>query len=270
MTMPRDALHLGGVEHRELYNAYGYYFHMATAEGLLKHRDGKLRVSVPMVLTLGSGMTFSGADVGGFFGNPKPELLVRWYQLVNWSTHENVVAALSSEFPCQEAEDCNHQDNKKGLECLLQAWFLAQLDAIASNAETEVNTLILGSESLLHFQKPLEPITAKDTEETPTKPTVVAGESNSMEVGCIRRHVGKDAEGMGGKKLRRYRRYDFANSTLGSLFFDLENAEKGADGHGWASKAMGEPMGRMKALIVSEYCNDHHVTTSVDFLLVLE
>ncbi|TYI04949.1 hypothetical protein ES332_A10G054500v1 [Gossypium tomentosum] len=72
--------------------------------------------------------------------------------VVNWSTHENVVAALSSEFPCQEAEDCNHQDNKKGLECLLQAWFLAQLDAIASNAGTEVNTLILGSESLLHFQ----------------------------------------------------------------------------------------------------------------------
>ncbi|KAA3479125.1 peroxisome biogenesis protein 1 isoform X1 [Gossypium australe] len=72
--------------------------------------------------------------------------------VVNWSTHENVVAALSSEFPCQEAENCNHQDNKKGLECLLQAWFLAQLDAIASNAGTEVHTLILGSESLLHFQ----------------------------------------------------------------------------------------------------------------------
>ncbi|KHG17193.1 Peroxisome biogenesis 1 -like protein [Gossypium arboreum] len=71
--------------------------------------------------------------------------------VVNWSTHENVVVALSSEFPCQEVEDFNHQDNKKGLECLLQAWFLAQLDAIASNAGTEVNTLILGSESLLHF-----------------------------------------------------------------------------------------------------------------------
>ncbi|KAH1108030.1 hypothetical protein J1N35_011798 [Gossypium stocksii] len=28
--------------------------------------------------------------------------------VVNWSTHENVVAALSSEFPCQETEDCNH------------------------------------------------------------------------------------------------------------------------------------------------------------------
>lgn len=113
VTMPRDALHYGGVEHRELHNAYGYYFHMATSEGLLKRGEGKdrpfvlsralfagsqrygaiwtgdnsadwdhLRVSVPMVLTLGlTGMSFSGADVGGFFGNPDPELLVRWYQL---------------------------------------------------------------------------------------------------------------------------------------------------------------------------------------------
>lgn len=23
----------------------------------------------------------TGADIGGFFGNPEPELLVRWYQL---------------------------------------------------------------------------------------------------------------------------------------------------------------------------------------------
>ncbi|GLT53611.1 hypothetical protein SLA2020_268710 [Shorea laevis] len=111
--MPRDALHYGGIEHRELHNAYGYYFHMATADGLLKRGDGKdrpfvlsraifagsqkygaiwtgdnsaewdhLRVSVPMILTLGlTGISFSGADVGGFFGNPEPELLVRWYQL---------------------------------------------------------------------------------------------------------------------------------------------------------------------------------------------
>ena len=26
-------------------------------------------------------MYFAGADVGGFFGNPEPDLLVRWYQL---------------------------------------------------------------------------------------------------------------------------------------------------------------------------------------------
>ncbi|XP_010270270.1 PREDICTED: probable glucan 1,3-alpha-glucosidase [Nelumbo nucifera] len=113
VTMPRDAVHYGGVEHRELHNAYGYYFHMASADGLLKRGDGKdrpfvlsraffpgsqrygaiwtgdnsadwdhLRVSVPMILTLGlTGISFSGADVGGFFGNLEPELLVRWYQL---------------------------------------------------------------------------------------------------------------------------------------------------------------------------------------------
>ncbi|KAK6128400.1 hypothetical protein DH2020_037876 [Rehmannia glutinosa] len=113
VTMPRDALHYGDVEHRELHNAYGYYFHMATADGLVKRGDGKdrpfvlsraffpgsqrygavwtgdnsaewdhLRVSVPMILTLGlTGISFSGADVGGFFGNPDTELLVRWYQL---------------------------------------------------------------------------------------------------------------------------------------------------------------------------------------------
>ncbi|KAM7443658.1 hypothetical protein ABFA07_007550 [Porites harrisoni] len=34
-----------------------------------------------MVLTLNLvGLPFSGADVGGFFNNPDPELLVRWYQ----------------------------------------------------------------------------------------------------------------------------------------------------------------------------------------------
>ncbi|KAI9114330.1 hypothetical protein K1719_014558 [Acacia pycnantha] len=113
VTMPRDCKHYGGVEHRELHNVYGYYFHMATADGLVKRGEGKdrpfvlsraffagtqrygavwtgdnsadwdqLRVSVPMILTLGlTGLPFSGADVGGFFGNPETELLVRWYQV---------------------------------------------------------------------------------------------------------------------------------------------------------------------------------------------
>ena len=90
--MPRDALHNGDVVHRELHNAYGYYFHMATSDGLLKRGEGKdrpfvlsraffagsqrygavwtgdntadwdhLKSSIPMVLTLGlTGMTFSG------------------------------------------------------------------------------------------------------------------------------------------------------------------------------------------------------------------
>ena len=41
-----------------------------------------LRASLPMLLSLGvAGISFAGADVGGFFGNPEPELLVRWYQV---------------------------------------------------------------------------------------------------------------------------------------------------------------------------------------------
>jgi alpha 1,3-glucosidase len=118
ITMHKDLIHHGGVEHRDVHNAYGYYYHMATAEGLKRRGfkeqgpDGDrpfvlsraffagtqrigaiwtgdngadwdhLEVSVPMLLTIGvTGLPFSGADVGGFFGNPDAELMTRWYQL---------------------------------------------------------------------------------------------------------------------------------------------------------------------------------------------
>ena len=35
-TMPIDALHFLYVEHRDVHNAYGYFFHMGYADGLLK------------------------------------------------------------------------------------------------------------------------------------------------------------------------------------------------------------------------------------------
>ena len=111
ITMQKDLIHHGDVEHREVHNVFGMYYHMATAEGIEKRQNERpfvlsraffagtqrigpiwtgdnaadwehLKVSVPMVLTLGlTGLPFSGADIGGFFGNPDPELLVRWYQL---------------------------------------------------------------------------------------------------------------------------------------------------------------------------------------------
>ncbi|KAG8907238.1 hypothetical protein FRB99_005062 [Tulasnella sp. 403] len=41
-----------------------------------------MAVGIPMVLSNSiAGMSFVGADVGGFFGNPPPEMLVRWYQV---------------------------------------------------------------------------------------------------------------------------------------------------------------------------------------------
>ncbi|XP_016406741.1 neutral alpha-glucosidase C-like isoform X2 [Sinocyclocheilus rhinocerous] len=111
-TMPKDAVHHGGWEHRELHNLYGFYQHMATFEGLLTRSGGTerpfilsrsffagsqrlgaiwtgdnvatweyLKISIPMLLSLSlTGIQFCGADVGGFVQDPDPELLVRWYQ----------------------------------------------------------------------------------------------------------------------------------------------------------------------------------------------
>nr|XP_019953748.1 PREDICTED: neutral alpha-glucosidase C-like [Paralichthys olivaceus] len=111
-TMPKDAVHYGGWEHRELHNLYGFYQHMATVDGLITRSGGSerpfvlsrsffagsqrlgavwtgdnvatweyLKISIPMLLSLSvTGVGFCGADVGGFFKDPDPELLVRWYQ----------------------------------------------------------------------------------------------------------------------------------------------------------------------------------------------
>ncbi|KAI9155933.1 glucosidase II [Blastocladiella emersonii ATCC 22665] len=117
ITMPKDALHVGGLEHRDVHNVYGMQQHRATHAGHLARTSGSLDAidrpfvlsraffagtqrygaiwtgdnfarwdhlasSTPMLLGLAaSGIVFAGADVGGFFGNPDPELLVRWYQL---------------------------------------------------------------------------------------------------------------------------------------------------------------------------------------------
>ncbi|KAL2266452.1 hypothetical protein VTJ83DRAFT_5804 [Remersonia thermophila] len=112
-TMPKDNLHHGEWEHRDVHNLYGMTFHSATYDALRSRKPGEKRrpfvltraffagsqraaamwtgdnqaewghlaASVPMVLSQGiSGFPFSGADVGGFFGNPDKDLLARWYQ----------------------------------------------------------------------------------------------------------------------------------------------------------------------------------------------
>ncbi|KAF7661004.1 hypothetical protein LDENG_00270350 [Lucifuga dentata] len=111
VTMHKDAVH-GAWEHRDVHNLYGFYVQMATAEGLIQRSGGverpfvltraffagsqrygavwtgdnaaewdHLKISIPMCLSLGLvGISFCGADVGGFFKTPSSELLVRWYQ----------------------------------------------------------------------------------------------------------------------------------------------------------------------------------------------
>ncbi|RMZ83955.1 hypothetical protein DV737_g1312, partial [Chaetothyriales sp. CBS 132003] len=113
VTMPRDNMHHGNWEHRDLHNLYGLTFHNATYHALMERKKGEVRrpfvltrsffagsqrtaamwtgdnqanwahlaASIPMILNQGlAGFPFAGADVGGFFGNPSKELQTRWYQ----------------------------------------------------------------------------------------------------------------------------------------------------------------------------------------------
>lgn len=112
-TMPKDNLHHGDWEHRDVHNLNGLTFVNATYTALL-NRDPKsprrpfvltrsffagsqrmgamwtgdnlaewshLATSIPMILSNNiAGFPFAGADIGGFFGNPSKELLVRFFQ----------------------------------------------------------------------------------------------------------------------------------------------------------------------------------------------
>ncbi|KAG8741322.1 hypothetical protein FRC10_002984 [Ceratobasidium sp. 414] len=113
ITMHKDNVHYGGWEHRDVHNINGMLYHNITAQALKARSNPAKRpfvltrsffagsqrhgamwtgdnlgtwehmaVGVKMVLANGiAGMSFAGADVGGFFGNPPPDMLVRWYQV---------------------------------------------------------------------------------------------------------------------------------------------------------------------------------------------
>jgi alpha-glucosidase len=110
-TLPDDARHAAGL-HARVHNLYGHLMVQATRDGLARARpDARpflltraahlataalaatwtgdnqatwedLAWSIPMVLSLGlCGQPFSGPDVGGFDGDPDPELFARWFEL---------------------------------------------------------------------------------------------------------------------------------------------------------------------------------------------
>jgi alpha-glucosidase len=113
-TFPLNARHAGDGQpgtHARYHNVFGMQMARSTFEGLRKLRpDARpfvltragyagvqrysaiwtgdnvaswdhLRLSIPMLLNLGvSGVPLIGADVGGFSGNPTPELYTRWLQ----------------------------------------------------------------------------------------------------------------------------------------------------------------------------------------------
>ena len=122
-TMPGDARHRidepgfrsRTATHLEIHNVYGMENSRATYDGLIKlnpdlrpfvltratYAGGQryavtwtgdntsswnhLRLSTPMLLNLGlSGFGLAGADVGGFIGTPRPELLTLWTELATF------------------------------------------------------------------------------------------------------------------------------------------------------------------------------------------
>ncbi|CAF0830952.1 unnamed protein product [Didymodactylos carnosus] len=116
VTFPKDVVHYGDLENRDVHNIYGMLQHMATFKGLLDRSEGRerpfiltrsffagsqrtaavwtgdnaaqwshLKMVVPMLLSLSvTGIGLVGADVGGFFKNPDPKLIVRWYQAASF------------------------------------------------------------------------------------------------------------------------------------------------------------------------------------------
>ncbi|XP_054777758.1 peroxisomal ATPase PEX1 isoform X2 [Prosopis cineraria] len=73
--------------------------------------------------------------------------------LVDWTIHNEVINVLSDESHSEADEEfANQSENQKGLQHLLRLWCIAQLDAVASFAGMEVNALVLGSKTLLHFE----------------------------------------------------------------------------------------------------------------------
>ncbi|KAL6965453.1 hypothetical protein U1Q18_036505 [Sarracenia purpurea var. burkii] len=72
--------------------------------------------------------------------------------IVDWSTHGEVLSAISNGLPSNSNEEAvTISDIKNRLRSLLHAWYSAQLHVIASNAGVEVTSLVLGNKSLLHF-----------------------------------------------------------------------------------------------------------------------
>jgi len=52
---------------------------------------GHLQFTIPMCLSLSvAGISFCGADVGGFFKNPDTELFTRWYQVTTQGLYYSI------------------------------------------------------------------------------------------------------------------------------------------------------------------------------------
>lgn len=114
-TLPKDSLHIltdgTAIQDKDVHNTYGHLMSKATYEGLFMRDKGNLRpfiltrsvflgsqkyaakwtgdnralydelsVSINQILSLGiAGITFTGADIPGFYGQPSEDLYRMFY-----------------------------------------------------------------------------------------------------------------------------------------------------------------------------------------------
>lgn len=156
VTMHKDAIHFDGWENRDVHNLYGMLVQKATAQGLVARSGGKerpfvlsrafyagsqrygaiwtgdnladwehLKISTPMLLSLSvSGISFVGADVGGFFRNPSGELVVRWYQAAAFQPFFRAHAHLDT--PRREPWVYSHEEKQRIRHAIRQRYALLQ------------------------------------------------------------------------------------------------------------------------------------------------
>ncbi|PWN41673.1 alpha-glucosidase II precursor [Ceraceosorus guamensis] len=161
ITSPKDVIHHGGWEHRHLHNINGVLFQNITAKALIEREDPPRRpfvlarswwvgtqkygatwtgdnlgtwehlaVSVPMILANNvGGMSFTGADIGGFFGNPEADMLVRWYQAGIFEpffrAHAHIDTKRREPFLLAEPERSHVRDLIKLRYKMLPIWYTA-------------------------------------------------------------------------------------------------------------------------------------------------
>lgn len=161
ISMPRDNVHYGGWEHRDIHNINGMLFANQTYNALMHRSDPPKRpfvltrsfyagsqrfgamwtgdnvgtwehmaIGIKMVLANGlGGFGFGGSDVGGFFGNPDPEMLVRWYAVGAFSpffrAHAHIDAKRREPYLLDEPYKSILRDMLRLRYAMLPVWYTA-------------------------------------------------------------------------------------------------------------------------------------------------
>ncbi|KAI8874863.1 glycoside hydrolase family 31 protein, partial [Backusella circina FSU 941] len=165
ITIQKEMIHDGKYENRVLHNLYAMLSQAATSDGVRERtaiqkrpfvlargfyagaqRHGavwtgdnmadwqSLYYTSPMNLANGLGaIAFTGADVPGFFGNPSPELLTRWYQSGSFQPffrgHAHIDTKRREPYLSEEPHRSIVRDALRDRYALLPYWYTLFYDA---------------------------------------------------------------------------------------------------------------------------------------------